>query len=134
MSGLQYQMVGIGNKPHFLLGVSSPQQENYGLFALIEKLYHPVREYLPAHALVGISLSLPNSQNSVHKQNAAVSPLFQVPVGRGRYTQIGVQLLINVLERRRDSRAFLNRKAKPVSLTRSVVRILPDNDRLYVVI
>ncbi len=124
-------MVRISYKANFLFGVSSPQQENYRFFTLIKKLYHPVCKYLPAHTPVGICLSLAYCQHRVHKQNTAVRPLFQISVGSRRYSKIGVQLLVNVLERRRNSRPFLHRKAKSVSLTRSVIGILPDNDSLY---
>ena len=92
-----------------------------------------VGQFFPASILVGVGLALTNSKASVQKQHALFCPSFKKSViGNYESGDIFLQLLVHVDQRWWSRNSLLNRKAKAVSLTWSVIWILAENYDLCV--
>ena len=98
MRTLQHKMLRICDQARLGAGVSAPEQKDYRLFTLVQKLYYPVRELLPAHALMTVRLTLTHGENSVQQQHTAVRPGGELSVVRRVVAELRLYLLENVLE------------------------------------
>lgn len=66
----------------------------------------------------------------IQEEDSLVRPVFKIAALRNGNSQIVVQFLEDVYERRGRFDAVGNREAQPVGLSRVVVRVLSDDDRL----
>ena len=115
----------------FLDGETAPQQKHQVFPYLREPLDNGVGKGLPADSCVACGHVGPHRQGGVQEQDPLLGPAFQVPVGRGRNAQVVVEFLEDVDEGRRRVDSVGHREAEPVGLSRIVIRVLPDDDRLY---
>ena len=110
-----------------LLRMRTPQKKNQGTISAGQERHHPVCESLPAFLLMRRWLIPLDREHAVEEQYPSFGPGAQVTVARNLEADIGGELLIDVLQRRRDLHATVHRKAETVRLPRVVVRVLPKN-------
>ena len=120
MSCLQNKVFRVCDKFRLHSRVVSPKQKYHRFFAFVEFFYNPVCISLPAVAAVASRLSLSYCKDGVEKKNSVFCPIGKFSVFRYRKSQITVDFLIYIYERRRNGNAFFYRKGKPVSLPGSV--------------
>ena len=110
----------------FFLGtsVAAPEDEDHGVFAVVEHLDDLVGELLPADLGMAVGLSGHDSEGSIEQKYPLVGPGFEVAVIGNVAAQIIVQFLVNILQRRRDTDARLYGKTQPVRLLGTMVRVL----------
>ena len=92
-----------------------------------------IGELLPAQRSVAVGLVGTYRQRSVQQQHALLCPARQVARGRNRCAEVGLYLLEDVLQRRREHHPVLHREAQPVGLSRLVVRVLSDDHHFRLV-
>lgn len=122
-----------GHQRLFLDGETAPEQEHQVFPHLREPLDDGVGKGLPADSRVACRLVGPHRQGGVQEQDALVGPAFQVPMLRGRNAKVVVEFLENVDEGGGRVDSVGHREAESVGLSRIVIRVLPDDDGLYLV-
>ena len=130
----KYQMPAVWrHQGLFLDGETAPEQEHQIFPHLREPLDNGVGKGLPADSRMACRLVGPHRQRGVQEQDALVGPAFQVPVLRWSNAKVVVEFLEDVDEGGRRVDSVGHREAEPVSLSRIVVGVLPDDDGLYLV-
>ena len=119
-----------GDEDLFFDGETAPEQKDEVLADLRKSLDNRVCELLPTNAGVAGGHVGAHRERCVQKQNSLMRPAFQVSVGRWRDAEIVVEFLENVDEGRWRLDSERHREAKPVGLTRIMIRVLADDDCL----
>ncbi len=128
MRRLQNQVAGSVDERRLAAGKIAPQHK-YQPAALQRQLADGlVGEILPANLLVAARLVVLDREHGIEQQHPLCRPAAQVAMRSRRDAQVLLQLLIYILQRRRNAAAARNRKTEPHSLPRIVVGILPQND------
>lgn len=97
---------------------------------LVQLFDYMVGEGRPAEVFMAVRLPAAYGQSRVQHEHTALRPLGERAV-LGRYNaEITLQLLEDVLQARRRLNTRLNREAKSVRLSGTVIRVLPENDGL----
>ena len=117
-----------GDERLFLDGKTAPQQEHQVFAHLREALDDGVGELLPANPRVACRHVGADRERSVEQKDSLVRPAFEVAVRRRVDSQVVVQFLEDVHERRGRLDTHGYGETQPVSLARIVVRVLPDDD------
>ena len=115
----------------FFDGETAPQQEHQVFTHRRKPLDDGVGKCLPADSRVACGHVGPHRQGGVQEQDALVGPAFQVPMLRWSNAKVVVEFLEDVDEGGRRVDSVGHREAEPVGLSRIVIRVLPDDDRLY---
>lgn len=76
-------------------------------------------------------LMRPHSQRGIEQQYALLSPAGQIARSRNVGSYVILDFLEDIHQRRRKRNTVVHRKAKTMGLSRSVIRILPDNNYLH---
>ena len=137
-----------------LRGRTPREEDDAGAPLLGHDLEHPLREALPALALVRVRLVRLHGQARVEEEDAAVRPRGQQAAVLGRRVERGVVLLqrlapgvslackqgsenpganaylVDIQERRRRGRRRAHGKAHAVRLVEVMIRVLADDDDL----
>src|SRR3989344_1404783 len=92
-----------------------------------------IRELLPPLPLVTSRLRRAYGKCRVQEEYSLFCPMKQVRIGVRRPAQIARDFFKDILERRRCCNAFIYRETQAIRLTRSVIRILSENDRLHTI-
>ena len=88
-----------------------------------------VGEALPAEVPVAVGPAGLNGQDGVEQENALPRPRRQTAAGKRRQTEVGLQLLADILQRRRQLHPLLHREGQTMRLARLMIRVLPkDHD------
>jgi len=125
------QVAAIGRDEHLLFdGKTAPKQKDEVFANLRKSLDYRVRELLPANACVTCRHVGAHRERSVQKQNSLVGPAFQIAMWWRCDAEVVVQFLEYVHEGWRRLNSKRHREAKPVSLTRIVIRVLSNDDCL----
>ena len=127
--GLQNQarIGAVLNERGFFLCLRAPEDKGNRLLKRAERRNHRVREALPAKVLVGVCCVCLYGEHRVEQKHTLLCPRAQIAVWRNRNAEVGLQLLIDILQRRRQFYPRLYRKSKPVCLSRLMIGILPEN-------
>ena len=72
-------------------------------------------------------------QNRIEHHDALLRPLDQITVVRDVTPEIIMKLLVDIYKGRGDLNSRLHGKREPVSLSRLMIRILPENNHLHLV-
>ena len=134
MSRLEYCMNRVRYKWCLSLSIATPKDKCSRHITLIKLFYYSVSKLLPAFTLMRIRLTLTNSKNSVHHQHALLSPIGKLAIIRDRDTKISIKFFKNILQRRWWINTSFNGKTKTMSLSRTMVRILSNDNSLDVFI
>ena len=102
----------------------APQDEHDPLGLGAHRADHLVGERLPPLALVRGGLAAAHGQGRVEEQHALRRPGFEAPVVGRIDPEVGVELLQDVLQRRRRRHPGPHREAETVGLAGAVVRVL----------
>jgi len=105
----------------------APKQKDDRMMLRRNRIHDGARELLPTMAGMAVALPCANSEDGVQKQNAVLGPWLERSARRHLVTAILAELGKDVSQRRRP-RAIGRREGKPMSLTRSWVRILAQDD------
>jgi len=97
---------------------------------LAHHLDDSIGEALPASACMRAGIALLHRQRGIEHQHALIRPMLQIAVTRRIDVQIALELLENVLQRRRWRNARLHGEAQPMGLAGAVVGVLSENDHL----
>ena len=124
----------IVNQRLFLFCVGAPKHEDNRCLPLVQLSDNRVGKLLPSHPTVRTCLSGTYRQYRVEQQNSLFRPFGQTAVSRIDKTDILRHFLINILQRRRNRYPHLHRKRQPVRLSRTMIRVLAENDDLDVFI
>ena len=108
-----------------------PEYKDKRPVLLCKNLDTSVRKFFPAYPAVGVGFMGAHSQDRVEKQYALLRPWCKIPVVRNRASEIAVQLLIDVDQRRGYTDSLVHGEAQTVGLTFPMVGILPENDYLH---
>ena len=111
----------------------SPKHEDEIVATTVEGSDGSIGERLPTLSAMTECLMLTNRQASVQEENALLCPSCQVAALRDRRSRLGLYLLKNVLERRREGYAVVDAEAKSVCLPRTVIRVLAEDDHAHLV-
>ena len=88
---------------------------------------------LPTKSRMGMRQTGTDSQYRVQQQHALFRPMLQIAVLRNlKALNIHRQLFINIDQRRRHRNFRLHGKRQTMSLTRAVIRVLPQNHYFYI--
>lgn len=130
MRRLKDEMSRISDQLAFCTRRRAPKQENDRLLALVEDRDDAVGKDLPSPSLMALRSPLTDGQGGVEEQNPLLCPGREITRLWGRHTDITLQLLVDVAKRRGRGYSLADRKAEPVRLTRAVVGVLAEDDRL----
>ena len=89
-----------------------------------------IGKFFPSFALVRACLMGTHGKGGVQQQYALVGPTGEVTACGDGGTQVGLYLLEDVLQGRREGDTVVHREAKSVCLSGTMIGILPDNDYL----
>ena len=117
----------------FPLGVGAPEEEYEVLFFVGEVADDGVGEGFPAFVLMGACLVGAHGEGGVEEEDALVGPAFQIARCGDGNAEVVFNLFEDVLEGGRLLDAFRDGERKPVRLSRTVVRVLPEDDDFGVV-
>ena len=92
-----------------------------------------IRKLLPAQRRVTVCLMRPHRQRGIQQQHPLFCPARQIACSRDGCAEVCLNLLEDVLQRRRKHHPVLYGKTQPVSLSWLVIRILTDDDHLHLV-
>ena len=95
---------------------ASPQHKHQALPFAVEDLDDPIGQPLPAPISVTIRLVCSDGEHRIEQQNPLFCPRRELAMLRNGKAKGRVQLLENILERRRHSHPLLNRETQPMSL------------------
>ena len=112
MGCCQHQMLHTVDQRHLCPGIGSTKKEHKRLFPLVQMADDAVGKLLPPFVFVGVGLGLPDGEHGVEHQYTLVGPLQKIAVAGDGAAQIGLQLLVHILQRGRDLHAPLHRKSK----------------------
>ena len=96
MCGCKNQVAGVVDYLGLFSGIGAPQQVYNRIGLFIHTLYYPVGKVFPAFFSVAVSLSSSYRQRIVKKQHSLLCPLGKFTMGTGRYSQIRLQLRVNI--------------------------------------
>ena len=113
--------------------MAAPQQEHQPFPFPVQVFNGLVGELFPALLLVRGRLTGFHGKYGVEQQHALPGPVGQVAMGRWLDTQIPVDFLVNIDQRRRRFHAALHGKAQAMGLIGAVVRVLPEDHHLHLV-
>ena len=125
-------MFGICDERALFLGVTAPEHEDDGSFALVEQRDDKVGKALPAPARMRTAHAGAHGEHGVEQQNALFRPTGKIAACSGRNAQVELQRFVNVDQRRRALDALSHGKTHAVCLAFADVRVLPDDDHLDV--
>ncbi len=112
----------------FPTGCTSPQHEDQTASPGIQHFDDPIGELLPPLLPMAVGLMSPHREHGIQQQDALIRPMGEVAMLRNRHTERRVQLLVDVLQRRRNPDPTTDGKAQPVGLTGAVVGVLAQDD------
>ena len=124
----QNQMRGVGEQRFLGARRRAPEQEHNRPAAPVQKFDHAVGKRLPADSPHGSSAAAPDGQDRVEQQNAPLSPAAQVAALGARDSPGRRAARQNILQRRRQGHARIDREAQAVGLARAMVRVLAEDD------
>ena len=130
MRCFQYQMMRIVQHGFLLLCRTPPENKHDRSVLLIQYLNSCICELFPADSSMGIRLMSTNSQNCIQEQHTLFRPFLKIAVIWNIASEIILQFLVDVFQRRRDCHLRLNRKTQSMRLSIPVIRILPQNNHL----
>ena len=131
MHAFEHKVLRCSDEFLFAAGIAAPEQKDDRLLMLVLNfsIYGPVKVVQPRFYMA-VRLPAAYGQSRVRHEHTALRPLGERAV-LGRYNaEITLQLLEDVLQARRRLNTRLNRKAKSVRLSGTVIRVLPENDGL----
>ena len=108
----------------------APEDEDDALLLVVDRAQHLVGEDLPALALVRRRPGLADRQRRVEQQHTLARPVVEASVAGRRDAQVGLELLEDVLQRRRRWYPPAHREAQAVRLPGAVVRVLAQDHGL----
>ena len=133
MWALNYTMPCQIDQLLFLLRGLAPEHKDNGLSPVTDVANNLIRKPLPPTFAMRVCFVRPNRQHGVQHQHALLRPTRQIAVRRNLAAGIVSEFTIDILQRRRQRHVSLHREAKPVSLPRAVVGILPQQEHLDLV-
>ena len=113
--------------------MTAPEQKHQPLTLTIQMFDGLVGKLLPTLLLVGGSLAGFHGKHRIEQQNALLCPMGQVAMGRYLDSQIPMDFLVDIDQRRRGFDPTLHGKTQAMGLVRAVVRILPQDHHLHLV-
>src|SRR5690554_6779054 len=87
--------------PSLLLCITAPQHEHQMLTLAVENIDDPRGKGLPTPIGMRPCLPLGHGQHRVEQQYALISPALKISVSRNWMPQIALDLLVDILQRRR---------------------------------
>ncbi len=111
-------------------GGRSPQDKDHRLLLCRHGSDDLIGEGLPSLLLMGGGLAGPHGQGGVEQQDPLGGPVGKIAVLRAGNAKVAFHLLEDVLQRRRSGNAASDRETETVSLTRSVIRVLTEQQHL----
>ena len=129
----QNQVLEGVNQSLFGNGIVTPKDEDEVLAMLRKGADGGVGELFPAVTRVRGGLSGTHRQRGVEQQHPFPRPLLEVARTRHGHAEVVVQLLEDVLQAGREGHAIGHREREAVGLSRTVVRVLAQDDHLHLV-
>ena len=133
VSALQDKVTALVDECRFPSCRCAPKHEDKPCSATVEGGDGGIGEGFPTLSAVTESLMLTNRQTGVQEEHALLCPSRQVAALWNRRSRLGLYLLEDVLERRREGYAIVHAEAKSVCLPRAVIRVLPEDDHAHLV-
>ena len=118
---------------YIFLCIAAPEYEHDVFAPCREGTYSRIGKLLPAAALVTARLMCPHGERGVEQQHALLCPSHKASTLRRGLSEVAAYLAEDIYERRREPYSVVHREAKPVCLSRLMIRVLTDNHRLYLV-
>lgn len=115
------------------LCVAAPEDEDQVLFLLVQKTYDRVCKCLPSFSLVRTGFVSAYGQGCIQQENALFGPAGQVAACRNISANVISYLFENILQGGWELNPIVDRETQSVSLSRSVVGVLTDDDYLHLV-
>ena len=112
------------------LCVAAPEDEDQVLFLLVQKTYDRVSKCLPSFSLVRTGFVGSYRQGCIQQENALFGPAGQVAACRDVSANVISYLFENILQGGWELNPIVDRETQSVSLSRSVVGVLTDDDHL----
>lgn len=119
------------DKRALLLGVTAPQDEDEAGALAVQYIDDRVGELLPPFVLMTPRLGRLHRKRRVQQQHTLLGPTLQMAMVRRFNSQILLQFLKNILQRRRNIHARLHRKTQTVRLLSAMVRVLTENHHFH---
>ena len=118
---------------HLALGlrVAAPEQEHQTFLFAIQHIDDVIGETFPALALMRAGAAVFHGQHRVEQQHAALGPGREIAMVGAGDAEIALDLLEDVIQRRRYRHAGTHRETQPVRLARAVVRILAEDHHFH---
>ena len=133
MRSLQDQMFLSVDELPFSLCVRPPEHKNEVFALLIECSYSCISQFLPAFSLVTSGFVGFDGEGCVEKQHSLLRPAAKITRRRNRRTEVTVDLLIYIRERRGYLHAFGHRERESHGLSGLVIGVLTDDDDTHLV-
>ena len=127
----QYQVTGAVNESSLFLSVCTPEDEHKVFPFVVEGTDCSVGKFFPATALVGAGCMSAYCQGGIEHQYTLFRPTCQVAAGRYGLAQVSLYFLENVLQGGREGNPVVYREAQSVSLSRTVIGVLSDDDHFH---
>lgn len=106
----------------------SPEHEDKVVPTAIEGSDGRIGECFPSLSAMAEGLMFFYREARVEQEDALLCPACQVAALRNGCSCFGLHLFEDVLERGRECNAVVDTEAEPVRLSRSVIRVLPEDD------
>ena len=127
----EYQMTVAVDESTFLLRVGAPEDEHQVFTLFGQGADGCIGKFFPALALVRTRLVGSHCQGGVQQQYSLFGPAGQVACGGDGQPQVALNLLEDVLQRRREGDAVVHREAEAMGLSRSMIGILSQDDHFH---
>lgn len=122
-------MLRRGDPLALLLCLATPEQKDHPRRQFVDAFQNFGSEEFPAVILVGIRRAGPHGQDSVEQENSLTRPRLQIPVIGDLKSDIGTELLVDVLKRARDrANVRLDGETEAVGVAGGWVWILAEDD------
>ena len=87
-------------------------------------MYYRISKLFPAYLAMRSGLAIADCKDSIQKQDTLTGPFLQIGISAHPYAKVRLNLLEDVLERRRSRHIVRNREGKSMCLTGSMIWIL----------
>ncbi len=117
----------------FALGITTPKHKYKVLALLIERSNGSIGEFFPAFVLMAAGTVCLDCECSVEEQDSLFCPMSEVSRCGNRLSQVAVEFLVDIIQRRRYGYTLAHRETEPLRLPDLMVRVLSDDDHTYLV-
>lgn len=124
----EYDMFVCIDERFLFLSMASPEQKYQKISFFWEGFYDSICEIFPSFSCVWHGLTSTDRECRIEKENALFCPASEVSVFRSLDTEISLNFLKYIHEWWWISDSFHDRKREPMSLSWTVIGVLPENN------